>query len=154
VPPGTAVIYWWTVEDADGNRAETPPAQVQFDDERYFWQSLSGDGVTIYWYEGGQDFVEEIVLTVQEALAQLAEEQPRAARERYEEYRTAADYQSRKLQADFWTTAFFLVYVPFSKIGHYLYYPFTRYYLGKTLGYRGVYPMVKSKRPEPIKAGS
>ena len=37
-------------------------------------------------------------------------------------------------------TAFFLIYVPFSKISHYLYYPFTRYYLGKTLGYRGVYP--------------
>ncbi len=38
-------------------------------------------------------------------------------------------------------TAFFLVYVPFSKISHYLYYPFTRYYLGKTMGHRGVYPM-------------
>ncbi len=38
-------------------------------------------------------------------------------------------------------TAFFLIYVPFSKISHYLYYPFTRYYLGKTLGYRGVYPI-------------
>jgi nitrate reductase gamma subunit len=36
---------------------------------------------------------------------------------------------------------FFLFYVPFSKISHYLYYPFTRYYLGKTLGYRGVTPM-------------
>jgi nitrate reductase gamma subunit len=41
----------------------------------------------------------------------------------------------------FVTTAFFLVYVPFSKISHYLYYPFTRYYLGKTLGRRGVYPV-------------
>ncbi|MHC4398418.1 MAG: hypothetical protein ACYTG0_01925 [Planctomycetota bacterium] len=38
-------------------------------------------------------------------------------------------------------TAFFLVYVPFSKISHYLYYPFTRYYFGKTMGYRGVYPV-------------
>jgi nitrate reductase gamma subunit len=38
-------------------------------------------------------------------------------------------------------TAFFLVYVPFSKISHYLYYPFTRYYLGKSLGHRGVYPI-------------
>ncbi len=37
-------------------------------------------------------------------------------------------------------TAFFLIYVPFSKISHYLYYPFTRYYFGKTMGYRGVYP--------------
>jgi nitrate reductase gamma subunit len=38
-------------------------------------------------------------------------------------------------------TAFFLVYVPFSKISHYLYYPFTRYYLGKTMGHRGIYPI-------------
>ncbi|MEE9442343.1 MAG: hypothetical protein V3V99_06710 [candidate division Zixibacteria bacterium] len=44
----------------------------------------------------------------------------------------------------FYQTAFFLVYVPFSKISHYLYYPFTRYYLGKTLGRRGVYPMRRS----------
>ncbi|MEJ2110343.1 MAG: hypothetical protein P8Z37_10600 [Acidobacteriota bacterium] len=42
-------------------------------------------------------------------------------------------------------TAFFLIYVPFSKISHYLYYPFTRYYFGKTMGYRGVYPLAKSK---------
>ena len=34
-------------------------------------------------------------------------------------------------------TSFFLVYVPFSKISHYLYYPFTRYWLGRTLGHRG-----------------
>ncbi len=45
------------------------------------------------------------------------------------------------LLAYFFLTAFFLVYVPFSKISHYLYYPFARWYLGKTLGYRGVYPL-------------
>ena len=38
-------------------------------------------------------------------------------------------------------TAFFLIYVPFSKISHYLYYPFTRYYFGKSMGYRGVFPL-------------
>ena len=37
-------------------------------------------------------------------------------------------------------TSFFLIYVPFSKISHYLYYPFTRYYFGKTLGHRGSMP--------------
>jgi hypothetical protein len=41
----------------------------------------------------------------------------------------------------FCLTAFFLVYVPFSKISHYLYYPFTRYYLGRTMGHRGVFPI-------------
>ncbi len=41
----------------------------------------------------------------------------------------------------FWLTAFFLIYVPFSKISHYLYYPITRYYFGKTMGHRGGFPL-------------
>ncbi len=45
------------------------------------------------------------------------------------------------LHGYYWLATFFLIYVPFSKISHYLYYPFTRYYLGKTLGHRGAYPM-------------
>ena len=48
----------------------------------------------------------------------------------------------------FLLTAFFLVYVPFSKISHYLYYPFTRYYLGKTLGHRGTYPLRRATQPQ------
>jgi nitrate reductase gamma subunit len=47
------------------------------------------------------------------------------------------------LLAYFILTAFFLVYVPFSKISHYLYYPFARWYLGRSLGHRGVYPIAK-----------
>ncbi|MBI4702302.1 MAG: hypothetical protein HY744_14350 [Deltaproteobacteria bacterium] len=43
----------------------------------------------------------------------------------------------------FWMTAFFLVYVPFSKISHYLYYPFTRFWFGRTMAHRGVYPMTR-----------
>jgi len=37
-------------------------------------------------------------------------------------------------------TSFFLIYVPFSKISHYLYYPFTRYWIGRTLAHRGSFP--------------
>ncbi len=48
----------------------------------------------------------------------------------------------------FYMTAFFLLYVPFSKISHYLYYPFTRYYFGKTMGHRGVYPLVRKGAPK------
>ena len=44
-------------------------------------------------------------------------------------------------------TAFILIYVPFSKIGHYLYYPFTRFFLGRTMGHRGVYANKKQNRP-------
>lgn len=50
----------------------------------------------------------------------------------------------------FLLTAFFLIYVPFSKISHYLYYPITRYYFGKTMGYRGVYPIKKGSSRNSI----
>jgi hypothetical protein len=49
-------------------------------------------------------------------------------------------------------TAFFLVYVPFSKISHYLYYPFTRYYFGRSMGHRGVYPLKHGPQPKPSKS--
>ena len=38
---------------------------------------------------------------------------------------------------------FFLLYVPFSKISHYLYYPFTRIWIGRALGHRGSYPIAR-----------
>lgn len=59
-------------------------------------------------------------------------------------------------QTEFWLlgyfflTAFFLFYVPFSKISHYIFYPFTRWYLGKTLGHRGVYPLPFNPGSEPL----
>jgi len=52
------------------------------------------------------------------------------------------------LMVYFIMTAFFLVYVPFSKISHYLYYPFTRFYFGRTMGYRGVYPIKRVPQPD------
>ncbi len=50
------------------------------------------------------------------------------------------DYHRREwpLMLFFGLTAFFLIYVPFSKICHYLYYPFSRYFLGRTMGHRGI----------------
>ncbi len=52
----------------------------------------------------------------------------------------------------FFMTAFFLIYVPFSKISHYLYYPFTRYYFGRTMGHRGVYPIKHVPESRSIKS--
>jgi len=49
-------------------------------------------------------------------------------------------------------TAFFLMYVPFSKISHYLYYPFMRMWIGKSFGRRGTYPLRRSS-VKPVKEG-
>jgi len=74
LPPGSSVEYWWTVEDAGGNKVETVPAQVQFDDTRYSWRSLTEGKVTIYWYKGDDAFAQELMATTQQALEKLAED--------------------------------------------------------------------------------
>ncbi len=74
LPPGSSVEYWWTVEDASGCRVETAPARVQFDDNRYFWHSLTEGKVTIFWYEGGDSFAQELMAAAHQALARLTED--------------------------------------------------------------------------------
>jgi nitrate reductase gamma subunit len=53
---------------------------------------------------------------------------------------TAPLWSETYLFAFFALATFFLVYVPFSKISHYVYWPFIRFYVGKHFGHRGVYP--------------
>ncbi len=74
LPPGSSVEYWWLVEDAGGEKVETVPVQVQFDDIRYSWDSLTEGRVTMYWYEGGESFAQELMAATQQALARLAED--------------------------------------------------------------------------------
>ncbi len=74
LPPGSSVEYWWKVEDASGNKVETVPAPVQFDDLRYSWRSLIEGKVTIYWYDGDDSFAQELMTATQQALERLAED--------------------------------------------------------------------------------
>ena len=74
LPPGSSLEYWWTVEDANGDRVETAPVQVRFDDTRYPWQSLTEDKVTMFWYEGNKSFAQELMAAAHQALARLAED--------------------------------------------------------------------------------
>jgi nitrate reductase gamma subunit len=53
----------------------------------------------------------------------------------------AAPMRSEPAVVSFYILAVVLhVYVPFSKIAHYIFWPFSRYYVGRHLGHRGVYP--------------
>ncbi|MBI5325048.1 MAG: hypothetical protein HZB41_07235 [Ignavibacteriae bacterium] len=45
--------------------------------------------------------------------------------------------------AYFAMTALGIIYVPFSKMSHYILWPFSRYYFGKHFGHRGTYPKVR-----------
>ena len=71
LPPGTAITYWWTIEDAEGRKDKTPPSVVYFDDLRYHWQSLTSDDLTLSWYEGDDSFAQELMDACEEGLARL-----------------------------------------------------------------------------------
>ena len=79
LPPGAEVTYWWMVEDGEGNRVETSPKIMHFDDSRYTWQSLTstvpgGGGMALFWYNGDDSFARELMDTCEEGLARLTQD--------------------------------------------------------------------------------
>jgi hypothetical protein len=71
LPPGTVVTYWWTVEDETEDKLETSPAVIHFEDNRYSWQSLTVGELTLFWYEGGDSFAQELMDACEEGLTRL-----------------------------------------------------------------------------------
>jgi len=51
IPPGTALIYSWTIADESGKEYSTEPITFVYEDDRFDWQILRADGITLYWYE-------------------------------------------------------------------------------------------------------
>ncbi len=79
LPPGAEVTYWWGIEDAAGNRVETSPEVMYFDDDRYSWQSLTGTipqggELTLFWYEGSDSFAQELMDACEEGLTKLTQD--------------------------------------------------------------------------------
>ena len=85
LPPGAAITYWWTIEDAEGKTNGTSPSVAHFDDPNYHWQALTDGGapeesktfqgeggeLNLFWYEGNGSFGQELMDACQEGLARL-----------------------------------------------------------------------------------
>lgn len=76
LPPGAEVEYWWAVKDADGNRLETSPQLMRFDDDRFAWRNLAsvtpgGNELTLFWYQGSDSFARGLLNACEEGLARL-----------------------------------------------------------------------------------
>ncbi len=59
-PPGTEMIYWWKLVDADGNELKTEKQTLLYLDNRYDWRTLQNDRVTLYWYNGSDQFGQDL----------------------------------------------------------------------------------------------
>ena len=71
LPPGAIVRYRWVLQDASGDVLETPEKTYEVVDDRYTWQAIEQDPLTLYWYIGDQAFASSLMSTAQEALDRL-----------------------------------------------------------------------------------
>ena len=50
IPPGTIITYNFEVEDVDGNRLDTEPAEFIYEDIRFEWEEVSEGPVTVAYH--------------------------------------------------------------------------------------------------------
>ena len=105
LPPGTVISYWWLVTDAAGDRVETLPVRLEFNDTGHDWRSITEVGITLYWYQGDESFARELMAAAQAALERLSEDtgaQLKKAVDLYI-YADAYDLQRSIIFAQEWT---------------------------------------------------
>lgn len=71
LPPGLDIEYFWRLTDRNGNVHESLPATVFYIDERFEWQSIEGGLLSVWWYNGSEDYAREILNTANRTLIQL-----------------------------------------------------------------------------------
>jgi len=110
LPTGAEVTYWWTIEDANGNRVESSPKIMHFDDNRFAWHSLAssvgeGEGMTLLWYTGADSFAQELMNACEEGLARLTQDigaYPEMPIKIYV-YASTSDLQGAMIASNEWT---------------------------------------------------
>lgn len=74
IAPFSEIEYSWRIEDAAGNRLDTEPVSFLYEDDRFQWESLTQEKVTLYWYDADRAFGEGLLEVALESLARLEEE--------------------------------------------------------------------------------
>ncbi len=70
--PGTVIEYYWEATDAEGGKSRSETQTFFYDDARFDWESVSGDGVTIYYYAGSVDDAEEMQAVALESITEMS----------------------------------------------------------------------------------
>ena len=55
LPPFATVTFWWQIEGATGDSLTTEPQQFEYTDNRFQWERLGNDGLSVHWIEGHGD---------------------------------------------------------------------------------------------------
>lgn len=71
LPPGASIWWRWRIVNQDGQEATTPIKEVTWLDNEHNWQTIIGDGINLHWYEGSQQFGQELHTAAVQALQRL-----------------------------------------------------------------------------------
>ncbi len=71
IPPGSVVWWRWRFEDEAGGSFVSPRQELNYEDERFQWQTFTQENITLYWHEGERDFGTGVSQTVASGLASL-----------------------------------------------------------------------------------
>lgn len=61
LPPGVWVEYYWTLQDESGDTFQTAPERFSYEDTRFQWHSLQKGLISVYWYEGSDQFGQMVI---------------------------------------------------------------------------------------------
>ncbi len=73
-PPGSEFYYYWIATDASGRASESPEQVFTYEDNRFTWQKVATERVSVYWYEGDEAFGREVLDTAVRALERLEQD--------------------------------------------------------------------------------
>jgi hypothetical protein len=74
LPPGSDLKYWWKITTEAGDTLKTDPQPYLYMDDRHKWKTLSNDRLTLYWYDGDQDFGDALFQQANKTLDQIENE--------------------------------------------------------------------------------
>ncbi len=71
LPPGAEIWWQWEIQDEAGTILLTEKQTISIEDQRYEWQSLQDDQLSVFWVEGDAKFGRAMLQEMQGSLAQL-----------------------------------------------------------------------------------
>lgn len=70
-PPGAKIWWQWRVTDSEGGETLVERKEILWLDSEHPWEELTQDGITVHWYEGGQDFGGEMTASASESIRHI-----------------------------------------------------------------------------------
>lgn len=72
-PPFTTISYWWDYRDAQGQTHTTEKQLFLYEDNRFAWQTLRDDNITLHWVSGDRALMNNALNIAHSAIGEIQE---------------------------------------------------------------------------------